>query len=111
MDAQTHDSLVGYIAELRQSLTTDVARKLLPIKDSSASLYQPWRDAERAARDDRELCTEAAALVAALGFCRLFGIRLPDDLQDRFKSPLPPELLAPASIAASELATASPRSL
>lgn len=96
-EQQTHDPL-GYVAELQNTLATDVARKLLPTEDSSAPPSQRWQVAEQAALDDRELRAEAVALVEALGFCRLFGTALPDELQDRFRSPLPPELLVPASL-------------
>ena len=105
-DQALHDPL-GYVAQLQDFLATDVAIALLPGMDGDAPSSERWQAAVRLAISDRDLRAESVTFVAALGFCRLFGTELPDKLQSRLESPLPPELLACASLGLLDLIEAA----
>lgn len=88
-------------AEVLESLTARpgtafTKSSLSSFGDTACKLSARWELAEQVAEKVPALREDAIAVVAALGFCRLYGINVPSDIKSVLGVPLPPELLVPA---------------
>lgn len=93
-----HDAL-GYIDELQEVTQSQHMQFFAAFGGSSGDVTEAqWQTVSQLVEADLGLQAAANRIVSSLGFCRLYGIALPTELQAKLSSPLPVALLIAAVV-------------
>jgi len=103
MSAFKNNDPLGYIDDLTEALASSNWQALFPRNALPGSDAARWQSASQVAERNPEFPEDAFAIVSSLGFCRLYGITLPDDTEQILSSPLTAEVLVPAIIQSLQL--------